>query len=314
MSDDLMTIARMRQLLRQAAHDDFQSFLRMVVATVSPGSRYQHNWHLDAIGAYLAACAKGEVKRLIINMPPRMLKSVTVSVAWPAWLMGHDPKTRIMAASYAQSLSIKHSLDCRLVMESRWYRDIFPKTELARDQNEKEKFVTTKRGHRIAVSVGGAATGEGGNILIVDDPLNPLQAGQRALRDAANRWFDHTFLTRLDDKKRGAIIVVMQRLHPEDLSGHLLKKGGWELLALPAIAPTRVTITQGGFMKQREEGEVLHAAREDAAMLAQVKRELGSANFNAQYQQAPLGEEAQLVQLVWFKRFDLTKRDWEAGA
>ena len=148
--------------------------------------------------------------------------------------------------------------------------------------------------------------------MIVDDPLNPLQAGQRALRDAANRWFDHTFLTRLDDKKRGAIIVVMQRLHPEDLSGYLLKKGGWELLALPAIAPTRVTITQGGFMKQREEGEVLHAAREDAAMLAQVKRELGSANFNAQYQQAPLGEAEGVVKLGWFGRFDLAQwnREW----
>jgi hypothetical protein len=314
MRDDLMTIERMRQLLRQAAHDDFQTFLRMVVATVSPGTVYQHNWHLDAIGAYLDACTKGEVKRLIINLPPRMLKSITVSVAWPAWLLGHDPKARIMAASYAQSLSVKHSLDCRLVMESRWYREIFPKTELARDQNEKDKFVTTKRGHRIAVSVGGAATGEGGNILIVDDPINPLQAGQRALRDAANRWFDHTFLTRLDDKKRGAIIVVMQRLHPEDLSGHLFKKGGWELLALPAISPTSVTITQGAFIKHREEGEALHIEREDAAMLAQVKRELGSANFNAQYQQAPLGEDAQLVQLIWFKRFELTKLDWEAGA
>jgi hypothetical protein len=312
MHDGLMTIARARQLARQAAREDFQSFLRMVVATVSPGAAFQPNWHLEAIGAYLAACAKGEVKRLIINMPPRMLKSVTVSVAWPAWLIGHDAKTRIMAASYAQSLSIKHSLDCRLVIESPWYQEIFPDTRLARDQNEKDKFVTTGRGHRIAVSVGGAATGEGGNILIVDDPLNPLQAGQRALREAANRWFDHTFLTRLDDKKRGSIVVVMQRLHAEDLSGHLLQKGGWELLSLPATAPQRVVITRGSFTKERAEGEVLHEAREDAAMLAQVKRELGSANFNAQYQQAPLGEAEGVVKLGWFGRFDLAQwnREW----
>lgn len=275
----------------------------MVMGTVSPGSRYQHNWHIEAIEAYLSACARGEIRKLIINMPPRMLKSITVSVAWPAWLLGHDPKTRIMAASYAQSLSIKHSLDCRLVMQSSWYKDIFSETQLAHDQNEKDKFVTTKRGHRIATSVGGAATGEGGNILIVDDPLNPLQAKQRSMREAANQWFDHTFATRLDDKKHGAIVVVMQRLHAEDLSAHLLKKKGWELLSLPAIATKRETISCGGFSKMREVGDVLHEAREDSQMLEEMKQELGSANFNAQYQQAPTGEEEGLIKLSWFRRY-----------
>ena len=171
-----------------------------------------------------------------------------------------------------------------------WYQEIFPGTRLTHDQNEKEKFVTTKRGQRIAVSVGGAATGEGGNILIVDDPMNPLQAGQRSLREAANRWFDHTFLT---------------RLHPEDLSGHLLHKGGWEVLSLPAIAPRLVAIRCGSFTKERARGEVLHEAREDTKMLEQMKRELGSANFNAQYQQAPVSEEEGVVKLGWFGRFDL---------
>ena len=301
-----MTIHSARKLARLAAGSDFQSFLRMVVATVSPGAQYQHNWHIDAIAAHLEACAKGDIKRLIINMPPRMLKSITVSVAWPAWLLGHDAKTRLMVASYAQSLSIKHSLDCRLVMQSPWYQEIFPNTHLAYDQNEKDKFVTTKRGHRIATSVGGAATGEGGNILIVDDPLNPLQAKQRSMREAANQWFDHTFATRLDDKKRGAMVIVMQRLHAEDVSGYLLKKRGWEHLCLPAIAPAHVHFMCGGFSKIREQGEVLHEAREDAAMLEEMKRELGSANFNAQYQQAPAGDDEGMIKLGWFKRFALS--------
>lgn len=300
-----MTIHVSQKLLRLAARSDFSSFLRMVVATVSPAARYQHNWHIDAIAAHLDACAKGDIRRLIINMPPRMLKSITVSVAWPAWLLGQDARTRVMVASYAQSLSIKHSTDCRLVMQSPWYRAIFPQTELAYDQNEKEKFVTTLRGHRIATSVGGSATGEGGNILIVDDPLNPLQAQQRSMREAANQWFDHTFATRLDDKKHGAIVVVMQRLHAEDLSGHLLKKKGWDLLSLPAIAMSRNAIFYGKFSKIREVGDVLHAAREDAMILEQVKRELGSANFNAQYQQAPLGEDEGMIKLSWFGRFVL---------
>lgn len=298
-----MTIEQMRKLVQRAARDDFGSFLRLVMATVSPGVRYVHNWHIDAIAAHLAACARGDIRRLIINMPPRMLKSITVSVAWPAWVMGHDPRMRIMVASYAQSLGIKHSLDCRLVMQAPWYRAVFAQTALAHDQNEKDKFVTTLRGHRIATSVGGAATGEGGNILIVDDPLNPLQAKQRTMREAANQWFDHTFATRLDDKKRGCIVVVMQRLHAEDLSGYLLKKGGWELLSLPAIAPEDAVITCGNFRKQRLRGDILHADREDAEMLEAVKRELGSANFNAQYQQAPLGEEEGMIRLEWFARY-----------
>jgi len=301
-----MTIRRARTLARLAAGSDFQSFLRMVVATVSPGVRYEHNWHIDAIAAHLEACARGDIRRLIINMPPRMLKSITVSVAWPAWLLGQDAKTRLMVASYAQSLSIKHSLDCRLVMQSPWYQEIFSNTHLAHDQNEKDKFVTTKRGHRIATSVGGAATGEGGNILIVDDPLNPLQAKQRNMREAANQWFDHTFATRLDDKKRGAIVVVMQRLHAEDVSGYLLKKKGWEHLCLPAIATARAHYVCGAFSKIREQGEVLHEAREDAAMLEEMKRELGSANFNAQYQQVPQCDDEGMIKLAWFKRFALS--------
>src|SRR5262249_46951480 len=152
---------------------------------------------------------------------------------------------------------------------------------------EKDRFVTTARGHRIAVSVGGAATGEGGDVLIVDDPLNPLQASSRTQREAVNRWFDATFLTRLDDKQRGAIVIVMQRLHEGDLSGHVLRKGGWEHLCLPAIAQEKVTHAIGNYHYVRKEGSALHVAREPLELLEEVKREIGSVQFSAQYQQAP---------------------------
>lgn len=283
----------------------FSLFLRRVMGTVAPGAQYKHNWHIDAIAEYLAACASGEVRRLIINLPPRMLKSTMVSVAWPAWLLGQRPESRLMVASYAQSLSVKHSTDCRAVMEADWYRRLFAGTELARDQNEKEKFATTARGYRLAVSVGGAAIGEGGDILIADDPINPLQARARGQRDAVNQWFDHTFVTRLDDKQKGAMVVVMQRLHPEDLSGYLLEKGGWEHLCLPAVAPCAQVISVGGFSHKRTEGEALHPVREDVALLERIKQDLGSANFNAQYQQAPLVSVGSFVQLHWFPRFKL---------
>ncbi len=283
----------------------FIHFLRGVTRTVSPNMRYQHNWHIEAIAEYLIACAEGEVTRLIINLPPRMLKSTIISVAWPAWLLGNDPAQRIMAASYAQSLSVKHSTDCRVVLQSAWYRKLFVQTRLSLDQNEKEKFTTTWRGYRKAVSVGGAAIGEGGNILIVDDPLNPLQASHYTQREAVNQWFDHTWATRLDDKLRGAMVVVMQRLHPNDLSGYLLEKGGWEHLCLPAIAPEHARIHVGGFTRERHAGEVLHAAREPLVLLERMKHDLGSSNFNAQYQQAPIREQGTLIRPHWFPRFDL---------
>ncbi len=294
---------RIRAHLDAATAQHFSLFLRRVMGTVAPGASYCHNWHIDLISAYLDACAQGEITRLIINLPPRMLKSTLVSVAWPAWLLGHRPSTRIMAASYAQSLSVKHSVDCRLVMESPWYRRVFPQAQLSRSQNEKEKFVTTERGYRLAVSVGGAAIGEGGDILIVDDPISPLQAGSRVQREAVNQWFDHSFATRLDDKRRGAIILVMQRLHAADLSGYLLEKGGWEHLCLPAIAPQATVVQCGDMSYARPEGEALHPVREPLEVLARLKQDLGSANFNAQYQQAPISAVGSLMKPHWFARF-----------
>lgn len=307
-----------RAAMNAAIAQHFSLFLRQVVATTSPAAAYAHNWHIDAIAAHLQACAVGDIRRLIINIPPRMLKSTMVSVAWPAWLLGQDPRARIMVASYAQHLSTKHSTDCRLVLQSPWYKRAFPHTVLSADQNEKDKFVTTARGQRLAVSVGGAAIGEGGNILIADDPLNPLQASQRSGREAANAWFDHSFATRLDDKQRGAIVIVMQRLHADDLSGYLLHKGGWEHLCLPAIAPRNMMIECGGFRHERQQGEALHEAREPLALLEATKRELGSANFAAQYQQMPLEESSALVHRHWFARFDAAPngrviQSWDTG-
>lgn len=287
------------QLLRS----DFRLFMAKCFAHTNPATTYLPNWHIDLIGEYLAACQKGEITRLIVNMPPRMCKSLTVSVAWPAWLLGNQPSTRIMAASYSQRLSLKHALDCRHIMQSDWYAELFPQTRIVADQNEKHKCVTTERGQRFATSVLGTATGEGGDVLIVDDPLNPLQAASRTAREAVHGWFDQTFASRLDDKKRGVIVLVMQRLHADDLSGYLLEKGGWEQLCLPAVAPHGVSYKFGRVMKERAQGELLHEAREDAEGMERAKRELGSHAFAAQYQQNPLAEEGGMIKLEWFGRY-----------
>jgi predicted phage terminase large subunit-like protein len=284
--------------------NSFQTFIVQSFSTVNPGTPFLENWHIQCVAEHLEAVRRGELKRLIINLPPRALKSVCVTVAWPAFLLGHDPAERIIAASYASSLSVRHSLDTRLLLNAPWYRSAFPDTEIAPGENLKQKFTTTKRGFRFATSVGGSVTGEGGNILIVDDPHNPVQATGAATRQIANRWFDNSFATRLNDKRKGAIVVVMQRLHPEDLTGHLLGKGGWERLSLPAIAPRRMVIEYGPYVTVREEGDLLHPAREDAELIAQAKRELGSAVFNAQYQQEPLAQEGGIVKLHWFRRHE----------
>lgn len=274
---------------------DFSSFIEKSLATVDPAATYAPNWHIDVIAEHLEAARRGDITRLIINMPPRMLKSQCVSIAWPAWILGHDPSARIMAASYSQSLSIKHSLDCRSVMKAEWYRRLFPKTHLSKEQNEKHKFATTKRGFRFATSVGGTATGEGGNFLIIDDPMNAAQAMNAAWRSHVQRWYDHTFSTRLNDKKRGVIVLVMQRLHVDDLTAHLLDKGGFTHLCLPAIATEKNAY--------REIGDALHPAREDGALLERAKVELGAQGFSAQYQQQPLPEEGGMVRRTWFARY-----------
>lgn len=290
-------------LERERLRKNFPQFIEQVFATTNPGTEYLPNWHIDLVGEYLQAAQRGEIKRLLINIPPRYLKSQSVSVAWPAWLLGHDPSRRIIASSYASGLAIKHSTDCRLVVESEWFNSCFPDFELAPDQNEKAKFQTTQRGHRIATSTGGTLTGEGGNFLIVDDAHKPGEVLSDVMRQRVLDWFDQSFISRLDDKKHGVIVVIMQRLHEKDLCGHLLAKGGWEWLKIPAIAEEDEEINRYGVHVVRHRGDVLHSERENADDLERLKIEMGSYVFAAQYQQNPVPAEGGMVQYAWFRRY-----------
>lgn len=292
-----------KQLVAQEAQmlqHSFDAFLHYAFLSLNQGSVFLSNWHINAICEHLAAIEAGQIKRLIINMPPRYLKSLTVSVAWPAWLLGQSPARRIIVASYAEKLSLKHSLDTRHLIAQAWYQRAYPELEIMLGQNEKHKFVTTQQGFRLAASVGGTLTGEGGDILIVDDPINPLNAESEATREKANRWFEHTFSSRLNNKKSGAIIVVMQRLHADDLTGYLMKKGGWHVLDLEAIA----TNTQWLAGHIRHRGHALHPAREDLQQLEKTKHEMGSHVFSAQYQQRPRPQEGAMLRRHWLRYDD----------
>lgn len=297
---------QLRTVQREALQQDFSAFLHQSVATLNPHAEYQENWHHDLLGAYLAAIETGEISRLIINMPPRHLKSLCVSVAWPAWLLGNNPAKRIIVASYASALSLKRSQDCRAILESDWFRCSFPQTQLMQGQNEKHKYLTTQHGFRLATSVGGGVTGEGGDVLIVDDPLNPHQAESRFFRNLSNRWFEQTFSTRLNDKKRGAIVIVMQRLHRQDLSGFLQQKNGWEVLELPAIARRTQHFILPLFDHRFMQESALHPAREDLAILQKLQHEMGSHAFNAQYLQQPQSLEDGMVKPHWIIRYTET--------
>ncbi len=293
-----------KRLIQAVLRNNFSTFVGKAFFTVSPGSAYLHNWHISLIAEKLKQIEDGKITRLIINIPPRNLKSICVSVAWSAWLMGHNPAVKIMTSSYSQALSNKHSQDCRVLMGSSWYRELFPGTIINKGENQKSKFVTSKRGFRFATSTGGTATGEGGDFLIIDDPQNPNKINSKKYRQSTVDWFEQTFISRLNNKKTGAVVIIMQRLHEEDLCGYLLehKREQWDLLKLPAIYDRPVTFTEP-YLITKEPGSVLHEEREDIVALNRLRIELGEYNFAAQYLQEPVPNKGCMVQKLWLKYF-----------
>jgi predicted phage terminase large subunit-like protein len=220
-------------------------------------------------------------------------------------VLGHDPTQQIICVSYAQDLATKHGNDCRAVMSSEWYGRVFAGTKVDPSKNTETEFITTERGLRLATSVGGVLTGRGGNIIIVDDPTKPSDGMSEAARARTIEWYCGTLLSRLNDKERGAIIVVMQRLHQGDLVGHLLDEQGWRHLNLPAIADLEQEIEIGpDRFRLRRIGELLHPERESREALDAMKRAMGSATFAAQYQQSPVPPGGNMINWNWFGWYD----------
>jgi len=182
------------RLLQALVRSNFRAFVHKVFLTLSPGQTYVPSWHLDAIAYRLERVRRGEIKRLIINMPPRSLKSITASVAFPAFVLGHNPTRRIICVSYSGDLAKKHANDFRAVLEARWYRELFPGTRIGQKDSEIE-IELTARGGRLATSVGGTLTGRCGEMIIIDDPLKPDDAYSDAKRNAANEWFKNTLMS-----------------------------------------------------------------------------------------------------------------------
>ena len=280
-------------------------FIKKAFSTVDPGAVYKHNWHIDMIAEYLEAVWMGQIQKIIFNLPPRFMKSIAITVALPAWGLGVKPSEQFMCGSYSASLSLKHSVYCRAVMEAEWYAATFPETQIRKDQNEKSQYMTTEMGYRLATSVGGSATGDGGNYRILDDPINPKEALSDTVRNAANTWIDQTWSTRGNDPKTCADIVVMQRLHVNDPTGHLLGKGGYEHVIIPQEAEKKTIIIMPISKKKiiREEGELLHEERFGVKEKETAQANLGAYGYAGQHQQRPVPLEGGRIQLSSFPRY-----------
>lgn len=291
--------------LSAARRRNFQLFLMKAFETLHPGEPpLSRAWYLQAICHALVEVHEGKETRLVVTVPPRHLKSVTASVAFVAWVLGQNPATKIMVATYSHDLARQHSSQTRTIMESDWYRRDFPRTRLREGGKRALELVTTAGGVRKAVSVGGSITGFGADIIIVDDCMKADEAKSPTVRQEVRNWFDNTLLSRLNDKATGRIISIQQRLHEDDLPAYMLEKG-YRHLKLPAIAEKEELVPIGpGRTHRRAVGDLLNPSREDAETLQKLRRDAGPLMFSAQYQQEPVTAEGNMIRLEWFGTYD----------
>jgi predicted phage terminase large subunit-like protein len=298
-------VKKAQQALDYILRTNFECFLKMCFLCLNPGAPYLPNWHIKAIAYQLDRIRRGEITRLIINMPPRYLKSLTVTVAFTAFLLGHEPWRKIFAISYGDDLSAKHASDFRSIMHAPWFKRAFRKMRILRSVDG--ELVTTKRGFRKSTSVSGPLTGLGGDLFIIDDPQKPVDAQSESRRNSLNQWVSNTLMSRLDNKQTGAIIVVMQRVHMDDLSGFLSNSADdWEILSLPAIAEVDENIPIGnGEIYHRQIGEALHPGLESLDTLRKQQKMMGPDVFAAQYQQSPVPPGGAMIKRAWLRYYDV---------
>lgn len=332
------------------------TFIREAWPIVEPATELVSGWHIDCVAEHLEAVSAGELRRLLINVPPRTMKSLSSAVFWPSWDWLRHPALRWVYASYAAALSQRDSMKMRRLIKTEGGREsgtIFQRIgyqgvlrlldptpwELTKDQDEKRKYETTETGMRLATSVDAMVTGEGGDRIVVDDPLSAKQARSDLERKNANMWWDDTMTTRFNNAAAAAVIV-MQRLHEDDLTGHLVETGEWHHLCLPAeYEPTHPFVYPDHFQlparevaltdakgetetvtvpgrdlpgdPRIEERELLDPVRLGPERLSELLKGLGSYGYAGQMQQRPAPPEGGMFKKHWWKRWrdgDLPER------
>jgi predicted phage terminase large subunit-like protein len=274
---------------------DLLAFLQRAFRDLDPRHRLIITPYVELLVQELLGVATGETRRLIINLPPRHLKSLLASVVLPAWLLGRDPRLRIAVISHGQSLARDLASWTKLVVETDWYRDAFPAMRLRPERSGAMDFLTTQGGGRYAASLDTGITGRGFDFIVIDDPLSAQDARSPAERQRVKEAFDGMIASRLDDPARGAIVVVHQRLHEDDLTGHLLGKGPWRHVSLPLVASEETSYDLGGRIWTRRIGEPLIPALYPPAEIEALRAQRGAAIFTAQYQQDPTASIGELL-------------------
>lgn len=313
-----------QEALRLASRADLLTFVQRVFRALEPGTIFESNWHYEHICWVLQRVIRGEIRRLIINVPPRSGKSLMASVAWPLFLLGHDPTKRVICVSHTEDLARKFSIDRRAVALQPWYGNVFPGMRLTSSRPRDLELITTERGGILATGVGGGILGRGADVIVVDDPIKGIDALSEAERRRVAEFYDNTLVTRLNDKRKGVVVIIMQRLHQDDLVGHVLERDDWEVVSLPAMAVAdsiyQLSDTSGD-VHHRREGDLLHPQREPIEVLEQVRRSQGSLTFQAQYQQQPVPPGGNIIQRSWFRfydelpeRFDRTVVSWDTAS
>ena len=289
---------------RRNAAASLYEFVRQSWHVVEPGVPFIGGWHIEQICEHLEACSGGDLRKLLINIPPRHSKSTIVSVMWPMWEWLTDPAQKFLCASYSGNLSIRDNLKARRLIQSPWYQDRWGHMfRLAGDQNAKQRYENDKTGYRLATSVGGTATGEGGSRLLLDDPHSAQEAQSDAIRDSALEWFDVVWSTRLNDPKADVMVTIMQRLHERDISGHIIEDiGGWEHLMIPAEWDgVRRKTSVGPYDPRQKKGELICPDRFGEDEIADLKKLLGAYGSAGQLQQEPTPSEGGILKTQYFE-------------
>jgi len=288
--DPSRQVALLDEFLAREAKLRLRTFVELSWPILEPGQTFMPNWHIDLICETLEAVTAGQITRLFIGIPPRYGKSLMVSTMWPVWEWLSHPSHRWLFVSYSDPLAKHHSLNRRRLLTSAWYRRHWEHiVRLARDQSAKGDMHNTKRGMMTALSMGTSPIGKGGNRIVLDDPHTPDQLESETQRLHATLRFREMLATRLDDKGRDAVVLVMQRLHERDLAAVCLELG-YHSVVLEAVASSRRTYVfpRSGRVFTREAGTALWPARETLEQLDDLKRTMGAYAFEGQYQQRPV--------------------------
>jgi predicted phage terminase large subunit-like protein len=331
-SDDLLIRHRLLEEFGDEAAlcaSSLREFIPVAWPIIEPGKTYKGNWHIDAIAEHAEAVTRREISQLVVNIPPRHMKSSLLAVLWPMWEWLTVPERQWLFVTYGANLSKRDSLKSRRLVESRGGRReggtliervgyagllslIGQDWKLAGDQNEKMRFENTRTGYRLATSFGGTATGEGGDTIVVDDPHKADEVESEVQRLNVIDFLDGTLSTRLNDPNEGAVVLIMQRLHEEDATGHMLAEGGWEHLCLPAeYEPSHPFVWPDD--PRTEPGELLWPDHFTASAIERLKVKLGSYRAAGQLQQRPAPAEGGIFKTAWWQYYDTGLLDFEPG-